>query len=227
MDIQEGQTATNPKTGQKVVFHGGQWVSAGGASGPSVGSVQEQKRFIALQDAGDQARTMIRPLLTARQLINKTPTGFIEGPIQGVKRMLGDDSVPTTAREQLNAIQNKMVMAFRVPGTGSISDSERDSFRKSLFDPSYQRSSNQAIIGSSMADQFANLAKAKLAAKWRARVGSLDAKSPKGVTFDEALSKMQTSPSFRAGLERARTIDPAEYEGHGGGSVIDFHQLPE
>lgn len=199
----------------------------GGAKG-GVGSATEQKRFNVFQDQGDQARTMLRSLLNARRLINKTPTGFIEGPWQGVKRMAGDDSVPTQAREQLGALQNQMVMNYRVPNTGSISDSERDSFRKSLFDPGYQRASNQGIIGSRMADQWAKLAQAKLAATWRAKVGSLDTKSPRGMTFDQALSHMQKSPSFRAGLERSRTIDPADYEGRGaGGNVIDFHDMPE
>src|ERR1051325_2897614 len=107
-DYQEGQTATNPKTGQKVVFHNGQWVNAGGSmgGGPTVGSPTEQKRFNTFQDQGDQARMMMRQLLNARSLINKTPTGFVEGPVQGIKRALGDDSVPTQAREQLNALQN-------------------------------------------------------------------------------------------------------------------------
>jgi hypothetical protein len=225
-DYQEGQTATNPKTGQKVVFRNGQWVNAGGAAGgPQIGGMREQMRYNALQDQAGIARSRIRDLLTARTLVNQQPTGFIPGAVQGLKRMLGSDTMPTQAREQLDALNNRMVMNFRQPGGDrQISDAERASFRQSLANPAYQRGSNQGIIGRDMAGEWSNLADSKLAAKWRASVGSLDAKSPSGMTFDQALSRMHMSPSFRAGLERARTITPGDQQ-HG--AVIDFHELPE
>jgi hypothetical protein len=201
-DIQEGQTATNPKTGQKVVYQGGQWVNAGGAGGP--GAPKEQARYNTIQDAGDNSRAMMRHLLTARQLVEQQPTGVIPGAIQGIKRALGDDGMETQARENLDALNNRLVMSYRVPGAGSISDSERASLRGALPQPGYQRGSNEAIISRSMGDEWTNLAKAKLAAKWRQSVGSLDAKSPNGTTFDEAYSNMLRSPSYQQGIKAAR-----------------------
>jgi hypothetical protein len=35
--VEEGQTATNPQTGEKLMFRGGQWVPAGGGTGNGVG----------------------------------------------------------------------------------------------------------------------------------------------------------------------------------------------
>lgn len=204
-DIQEGQTATNPKTGQKVVFKGGQWVNAGGGGAGGPGGPKEQARYNTIVDAGDQSRTMIRHLLRSRQLVDEQPTGVIPGAWAGIKRQFGDDSMATQAREKLDALNNRMVMSYRQPGTGAVSDTERAALRASLANPSYQRGSNQDIIGSDLADQWTTLAKSKLAAKWRQSVGSLDAKAPNGATFDETYSQMLRSPSYNKGLQAART----------------------
>jgi hypothetical protein len=52
MEFREGQTATNPKTGQKVVFQGGQWRSAGaGAGQPSVGAAMTANRRAEMKDS--------------------------------------------------------------------------------------------------------------------------------------------------------------------------------
>lgn len=50
MAYQEGQTATNPKTGQKVVYRNGQWVSAA-AGGTSVGQAMTQNRRSEMRDS--------------------------------------------------------------------------------------------------------------------------------------------------------------------------------
>ncbi len=53
MDFREGQTATNPKTGQRVAFKGGQWVNAGGAApgGISVGGAMTANKRADMQDS--------------------------------------------------------------------------------------------------------------------------------------------------------------------------------
>jgi len=52
MDYREGQTATNPKTGQKLVFQGGQWHSAGAAQGQqSVGAAMTQNKRSEMRDS--------------------------------------------------------------------------------------------------------------------------------------------------------------------------------
>lgn len=48
MEIQEGQTATNHKTGQKVVYRGGQWVNAGMAADPNVMSNPDRVKLQAI-----------------------------------------------------------------------------------------------------------------------------------------------------------------------------------
>jgi hypothetical protein len=178
------------------------YVGSGGGS-PSR-PAPDQKRYNAIQDEGDQARGMIRNLLRARQLVDMQPTGVIPGALAGIKRLFGDDSMTTQAREQLDALNNRMVMSYRQPGTGAISDAERASFRGSLANPNYQRASNQRILGDDLASQAASLAKAKLAATWRSRVGSLDQKAPNGSTFDQALGTMVKSDSYRRLLQQAR-----------------------
>lgn len=53
MEFREGQTATNPKTGQKVMFRGGQWVNAGGApgAGTTVGAAMTQNKRSEMRDS--------------------------------------------------------------------------------------------------------------------------------------------------------------------------------
>lgn len=51
MQYREGQTATNPKTGQKIVFKGGQWTNAGAAGPTSVGQAMTANRRGEMQDS--------------------------------------------------------------------------------------------------------------------------------------------------------------------------------
>lgn len=52
MEFREGQTATNPKTGQKLLFKGGQWVSAGATQGgTSVGQAMTQNKRSEMKDS--------------------------------------------------------------------------------------------------------------------------------------------------------------------------------
>lgn len=130
----EGQTATNPKTGQKVVFKNGQWVSAGGAAKP-VGRLTPQEE-IALRDARESANMFADVTAQAErfgQLNEKTATGPIY-KIPGAKAV-GAFFDPNISR--MDALTARMAPAQRVPGSGTTSDRDLALFLQAI--PSVDR----------------------------------------------------------------------------------------
>lgn len=157
----------------------------------------EEKRYTALQDQGQIARELINQFTRGFRLSQSTPTGAIPGAIGGIKRAFGASGVPTQAREQMDALGNQMVMSFRQPGTGSVSDAERESFRRSLFNSSYLPETNAGIIDAQMATQLRQLGQSRLASIWKAKYGSLDKTAPNGMNFDDTYQAMLSSPEMR------------------------------
>lgn len=130
----EGQTATNPKTGQKVVFKGGQWVNAGGAAKP-IGRLTPQEEG-ALRDARDSANMFADVTAQAErfgELNRKTPTGPIY-KIPGAKE-IGSFFDPNISR--MDALTARMAPAQRVPGSGTTSDRDLALFMQAI--PSVDR----------------------------------------------------------------------------------------
>lgn len=75
----EGQTATNPKTGQTIVYKNGQWVAAPAAPGAPIAqrkfSPQEQKYLAQAMDAAQESQGIMRDYDEAEKAIKRLHTG--------------------------------------------------------------------------------------------------------------------------------------------------------
>lgn len=142
---QEGQTATNPKTGQRVVFRGGQWVNAGMAPGaarpPPRLTPQEQ---IQLKEARESANSFGEIANQADQFVRlnrKAGTGPVYR-IPGAE-FIGEALNPNVA--QMNALTARMAPAQRQPGSGTTSDRDLSLFLKAIPNVDRPGEANAAI----------------------------------------------------------------------------------
>ncbi|HEX7856246.1 MAG TPA: hypothetical protein VF489_09035 [Sphingobium sp.] len=126
-DFQEGQTATNPKTGQRVVFKGGQWhnYAEDGAATmqptKSGESFETSKSRDGARAALDQIDRIQPQLDRVRQLYSENLRG--SGPLKSI-----GEYMPTQANARFdNAVAGLRTLvrpAQRTPGEGAMSDFE-------------------------------------------------------------------------------------------------------
>lgn len=121
-EYREGQTATNPNTGQKLVYHNGQWTNAGSVP-------PKPKPQTAVQDQATKAKiaaldALSRQLQTTRGIYNRDFKG------QGIGSLM--EYLPSQEASRFNSaaagLSDQALGAFRVPGSGSQSDRELEAF---------------------------------------------------------------------------------------------------
>jgi hypothetical protein len=124
-DYREGQTATNPKTGQKVIFRGGQWVSysAPGQPAPPVRKLTaaELKAALVAKEKSLGADAVEQQLDVLEGLYDKNFKGV------GLGSLL--EYLPTQTRKQFDAAANGMrpllKPLIRSPGEGTFTDADQ------------------------------------------------------------------------------------------------------
>jgi len=132
-DYREGQTATNHKTGERVIFKAGQWVNYSPAPAtaltgapPRKISPQDQAAINKSRVQSDAAREGLAQLDEFDNL-NRTirPNGgFIDRWGNTVKGWLGNPDVV-----RMNEIQTKLARNSRVAGEGATSDKDAAAFQ--------------------------------------------------------------------------------------------------
>ena len=141
MPYREGQTATNPKTGQSIVFQNGQWVSAGAYTTPRKLSAQDQaylsEQRTSAQAAADAERAAARFL----ELNKKQGTGEVFA-IPFASEMYGAFN---SDMSEMEALTNRMAPALRAPGSGAMSDKDLATFKKSIPNPNFPGPTNQKL----------------------------------------------------------------------------------
>lgn len=142
VDYQEGQTATNPKTGQKIVYQGGLWVAAGGGNHQAQLKPQEQKTLQTVQDQAATALDTLPDINRFDQLEQNTATGGLAGwgPIAAVRGMF-DPNV-----QQINEINARLTPAQRQPGSGTTSDRDLALFQQAVPGLNRTKAANDAIL---------------------------------------------------------------------------------
>lgn len=147
MPYREGQTATNPQTGQTIVFRGGQWVSAapqGGASGVGMArklSPQNQAYLSDQRTSAQAAADAERAAARFLELNQKQGTGQIFS-VPGISEMYGAFN-PNMS--EMEALTNRMAPALRAPGSGAMSDKDLATFKKSIPNPNFPGPTNQKL----------------------------------------------------------------------------------
>lgn len=147
MAILEGQTATNPQTGQTIVFRGGQWVSTspqsgmGGTGMTRKLSPQDQAYLSDQRNSAQAAADAERAAARFLELNQKQGTGEIFAmPL--VSEIYGAFN---PSMSEMEALTNRMAPALRAPGSGAMSDKDLATFKKSIPNPNFPGPTNQRL----------------------------------------------------------------------------------
>jgi hypothetical protein len=144
MPYREGQTATNPSTGQTIVFRGGQWVSTAPQVGANMArrlSSQDQAYLSDQRTAAQQAADAERASQRFLELNQKQGTGQIFA-VPGISEITGAFN---PAMSEMEALTNRMAPALRQPGSGAMSDKDVAMFKKSIPNPNFPGPTNQRL----------------------------------------------------------------------------------
>jgi hypothetical protein len=202
----EGQTATDPNTGERVIFRGGQWVSHTPAR-PKRAETTEQDRK-ALNEASERARIerdVQRVYSDAEKAIDTFDTGPVKSwwmdaitpdeddgimgaiganTIGWLARPLVDDKT-FEARDQLKTVNARTSLAASAQLKGVASDRDMGLLRLTGLKDSKSKAENKRIISEARFNSALEQYRAKQKARWVARYGSLAAPAPNGRSFEE------------------------------------------
>lgn len=200
----EGQTATNPKTGQRVVFRNGMWI-ADTATRPRAETTEQDRR--ALNEASERAR-IERDNMRVYNDADKAVTAFDTGPTRawwmdaitpdeddGVWGSIGAflgtpirplvDDKTYAARDQLKTVNARTALASSAQLKGVASDRDMGLLRLTGVKDSKSVAENRRIIAEARLNSSLEQYRAKLKARWVSRYGSLSAPAPSGRSFEE------------------------------------------
>lgn len=145
-EYREGQTATNPKTGQKVVYKGGQWVNASppapaGMFGRKPTAAEVNAQVVAKNKALG-ADAVERQLGVIENYYNKNFKGVGPGSLL--------EYLPTQSRKQFDAAANGMrpllKPLIRDPGEGTFTDADQALLDQQIPQGGMQDSDNEQRI---------------------------------------------------------------------------------
>lgn len=142
-EFREGQTATNPKTGQKIVFREGAWRNVGaGAAPPRKQTAAEVKSQLGLQEKARGAAALEQQLNVVEGLYNKNFKGVGPGSLL--------EYLPTPARRQFDAavtgLRPLLKPLIRNPGEGTFTDADQALLDKQVPGGSLQDAENEQRI---------------------------------------------------------------------------------
>lgn len=201
----EGQTATNPKTGQRMIFRGGQWVSHGSRPIRAETTADDKK---ALAEASERARIerdVARNYTDAAKAVENFDTGPTRAwwmdvitndeddgfwgaiganTIGLAARPLVDDKT-FEARDQLKTINARSSLAASAQLKGVASDRDMGLLRLTGIKDSKSKAENMRIIKDAHFQSKLEQWRAREKAKWVAKYGSLSAPSQGGRSFEE------------------------------------------
>lgn len=211
MAYREGQTATNPKTGQRVIFKGGQWISAGAATGsPVTGrklSPQEQKRLNQIGDDANTASEIIRQYRDAAIASKRLKTGPMRGrfldtataedgggildtigavAVGGPARLLGAITPQeTTDFQTLKAIQSRRVLAEQAAQKGVQTEGDAARIKAGDIGPYLTPEANAAASARGIAAAERLIKRAPFYTQWANKYG-LNGLNEQGQSVDQA-----------------------------------------
>lgn len=187
--IVENQTATNPTTGEKIIYRAGKWYPAGASLGavPSDAKKRlEDARAVAMQSG--KVATAADDFLA----INRTAkTGEMIG-IPFVSDILKNYSTPIAA---MDAITNQIAPQMRPVGSGSSSDKDTKMYRGSFPNVDFTGPANSKIAARLKANAERDARYADFLEQYAAKNGSL-------IGVDQAFKSMQVQPAS------PRTVTP-------------------
>lgn len=196
----EGQTATNPKTGQKIVYKGGQWVNAGAPTAAPSARRLAPREQMQLDEVRTAARSQDEAARMAEQFVDiNTRQGSGQlWAIPGVAKVAGAFD-PDIA--QMNALTSKMAPAQRVPGSGTTSDRDLSLFLQAVPGMDRPGPANAAIAKQARADAKRRQDYAAFLDRWASEKGTL-------LGAEEAWQNQQRQPNAFAPAKPAARAQP-------------------
>lgn len=237
-EYREGQTATNPKTGQTVVFKGGQWVSAGPAAGGAIGSpvprkfsAQEQKVLNDLNAQAAEAREIQTQYRQAEQSIRRLKPGpfrarYLESAIPdengGIADTIGSVLIGGPSRvtgaisgqdvadfQRLRGLQSQRVLSEQIQQKGPQTESDAARMQMTEISPYKDEKTNLSVIQSGMGKTTRVQQRADFYTKFANRYG-LNGTDKWGQTVEEA---------FNSWLRNTNQL-PTQAKPKGGGITV-------
>lgn len=209
----EGQTATNPRTGQRVVFRNGMWVNdTSGAPRPQQRARTTAADQKAVQEGSEIAqaeRDTQRIYSQAQGAVNRLGTGPVQnwwmgaitpepdgsggvldtvGGILGLPfRHLGYTSQDWADRDHLKTVEAGASIAASGQLKGPATDRDMGLLRLTGLQAGKTVEENNRIINEARRESALNQWRARYRAQWVTRYGSLSAPAPSGASFEQAL----------------------------------------
>jgi hypothetical protein len=143
MEFREGQTATNPKTGQKLKYEGGFWVAVPGTAPakPARLSAQEQSELQTARAAAQSRAAAAKDAERFLELNRRAGTGQVWGlPLASEIRGAFDSDFAG-----MQSLTNRMAPAQREAGSGAMSDKDVALFKRSVPNPDFTGPTNTGI----------------------------------------------------------------------------------
>lgn len=207
----EGQTATNPKTGQRIVYKGGQWVNAGTAAGaapPAPKLAAREQMF--LDEARSSARGSDEAALTAEQFVNinreQNTGGLLTIPKAADIAGAFDPEI-----SRMNALTARMAPQQRQPGSGTTSDRDLSLYLQAVPSASKPGPVNSAIARQARADAERRSRYAQFLDRYVSQRGSLIGAEEAWKAEQASASKPRIAPEAAMGtqqrMKKAGTLD--------------------
>ncbi|MCR6660728.1 MAG: hypothetical protein NVV72_15790 [Asticcacaulis sp.] len=198
MAIKEGQTATNPRTGEKVVYRAGSWQALAGPQ-PVALSTQEEQQMNALRDTAIKSSNTDQQVQRFGKLNEQVSTGFGRGG--GGFNPLNWFNGPNL--QAMESITSALAPTQRVPGSGSSSDKDVEMFRKGL--PSIDKfgGANAKIIDNLHNQAVQDRARVSFYDKWVQQHGTLNG-APEA--FQQQLDAIQNAPNPQVASALVRAL---------------------
>lgn len=230
-----GQTATNPKTGQKVRWDGQNWVSAGATGAPAGGMGKQsqtvEKFFNELSDKAADAQEARRIYDNASKVVKKFDPGPYRGRlleiatpeegggffdslgaavVGGPLRMIGAITPQETdAYQLLRGYQSDQVLQKQLLQKGPQTDVDAARLQLTEISPSKSLAANRAVIEQGQRKAERSQARTIWLKRFAQKYG-LNGRTPEGYTADELWAQKADYITQRL-LHNA----PAQYRGGG------------
>lgn len=168
-DYQEGQTATNPSTGQKVVYRGGMWVNLESPNMTARLKAPEQTTLKETRDSAGNAYEVLNDLTRFQNLNTQEKSGGIGGvwPFRNIREAFDPEA------QQMAEITARLAPAQRPAGSGTTSDRDLALYLQAV--PGINRSpiANTAIIERGRGEAVRRQQYADFLDDWAAKNGTL------------------------------------------------------
>jgi hypothetical protein len=197
-DYEEGQTATNPRTGQKVIFRGGQWVNASGpnfsvGTGKSGMSGQENMELKQARANNEQGRDVFPALANMYRVAQRYPGGIPQATYDKARLAVGSENRVAQDNDLFNAYANKAALA-KARLLAPVSNTDIAFLKSTQASPRFRFENNKELIGQELSNASRAYFENAFKQRWAANNGGLNGTDKNGHSYAEDLARAMKRP---------------------------------